>query len=424
MSETLFAYTITDAGYSRGTAGAINGDRSATSPAAFTAQKDKITQLNGDPAVFNFFDTTNQSRLVLRQHTYSMTSLLPNKIINPFATSWTPLVAEQTWTDVANLHSVATRGKWLYATGYDLARIAVVDMTDSYKENTSYQFPTAWPSISVPAGAACHGEGLTVVGNNLYALFTINPGGGYAVYANSIVVKFQINPLIGELTYIAHVEVGKNAFTLEHFNNKLYVCALGGMQNQGSANADTRLDIIDLSTFTKTSVSTIPSIGGDFRDITIVDANHAYILVGHYDANFINMVGGVYHTSVAKITSPATWIKVAAVGSRGYLWGIYAESNRLWFIKGTPVEIFAPLPAADASPAKAFTAGDMGSFGTNANLNSATLVAPNPKTAAGVEQQAAVAKSFAGHAILAQQARKAAEALKAASEAAAGEEKE
>ncbi|MDF2572124.1 MAG: hypothetical protein K0R55_3728 [Sporomusa sp.] len=423
MSETLFAYTITNAGYSQGTAGAINGDRSATTPAAFTAQKDKITPLNGDPAVFNFFDTDNQSRLVLRQYTYSTTSLLPNKIINPFAASWVPLIAEQTWNDVANLHTVATRGRWLYATGYDLARIAVVDMLGTttlpaYGEKNTYQLPTAWPSISLPVTAQCHGEGLVVVGNNLYALFTVNPDGGYAVYSNSIVVKLSINILTGALTYVSHLEVGKNAFTLELFNNKLYVCALGGMQNAGSANADTRLDIIDLATFTKTSVSTIPSIVGDFRDITIRDASNAFIFVGHYDASFANLVGGIYHSSVANITSPVTWTKVVNVNSPGYLWGVYAETNRLWFIKGTPVEIFAPLPVAlTPSPAKDFSASQMGNFGADANLNSATIVAPNPTAGAGVELQAAVAKSFAGHAILAQQARK------AASEAAAGEEK-
>lgn len=424
MAETLFAYTITDQYYSQGTAGAIKGDRSATTPAVFTTDIDKVEPLNGDPAVFNFFDTNNQSRLVLRQYTYSPTAE-PYKIINPFASSWMPSIVlpEPSWSNVANLHAVATTGRWLYATGYDLARIARIDMQSGYTESTSYQFPTAWPSISLPSTAACHGEGLVVVGNFLYALFTVNPSGGYSEYSNSIVVKLNITPSTGALTYVSHLEVGKNAFTLELFNNKLYVCALGGMQNAGSANADTRLDIIDLATFTKTSVSTISSIGGDFRDITIRDANNAYIFVGHYDASFANMVGGVYRTSVANIPSPAAWTKVAAINSPGYLWGLYAETNRLWFIKGTPVEIFAPLPTAAATPAKNFTAAQMGSFGANANLNSATIVAPNPTMASDVAFKAAVAKSFAAHAVLAQQARQAAEALKAAAEAAAGEEK-
>jgi hypothetical protein len=408
--ETLFAYTIVNSSYTAGTAGAINGDRSAASPAAFTAQPNKITGLNGDPAVFNFSDSSGQSRLALRQYTYGGT-LLPNQIINPFAPYWTPLVAQPTWNDVANLHAVATKENWLYTTGYDLARIAVADMDLSYVEVASYQFPTAW-SISVPPGAECHGEGLAVVGDYLYALFTINPGGGYTVYANSILVKLEIDTLNGSLTYISHLEVGKNAFTLESFNNKLYVCALGGMQNAGSYNGDTRLDIIDLATFTTTSVSTTAAIGGDFRDIAIRDADNAYILVGHYDSYFSNLVGGVYHTSLTNITSPANWTRVIEVNSPGYLWGIYAESNRLWFVKGTPVEIYSPLPTSIATSAKTFSAANMGD--ATGNLNSATLVAPNPAVTRAVTFKTAAGKSFASHAVLARQARQSAKALKEA----------
>lgn len=414
--ETLFAYTIVNSSYTAGTAGAINGDRSAASPAVFTAQPNKITGLNGDPAVFNFSDSSGQSRLALRQYTYGGT-LLPNQIINPFASYWTPLVAQPTWNDLANLHAVATKGRWLYAIGYDLARITVANMNLSYGEIASYQFPTDWPGISLPSSAECHGEGLAVVGNYLYALFTINPNGGYTVYANSIVVKLAINTLTGSLTYISHLEVGKNAFTLESFNNKLYVCALGGMQNAGSYNGDTRLDIIDLATFTTTSVATIATIaaiGGDFRDIAIRDADNAYILVGHYDSYFSNLVGGVYRTSLANITSPANWNKVIEVNSPGYLWGIYAESNRLWFVKGTPVEIYSPLPASIATPAKTFSAANMGD--ATGNLNSATLVAPNPAATRAVPFKTAAGKSFASHAVLARQARQSAKALKDAVE--------
>lgn len=414
--ETLFAYTMVNSNYTVGAAGAIKGDRNATSPAAFTAHPNIIIGLNGAPAVFNFFDSAGQSRLVLHQYTYSTDpqSLVPNQIIDPFAPAWAPVVAQQTWNDVANLHAAATKGRWLYVAGYDLARIAVVDMNSSYKPTISYQFPTAWPSISVPAGAECHCEGLVVVGNYLYALFTINPEGGYQVYADSIVVKLRINIFCGSLTYVSHLTVGKNAFTLEHYDNKLYVCALGGIQNAGSANADTRLDIIDLVTFTSTSVSPSASISGDFRDITIYDADNAYIFVGYYDEYFANMIGGVYHTSLANITSPETWTKVIAVNSPGYLWGIYAENNRLWFVKGTPVDIYAPLPSGSATPAKSFSAAEMGD--STGNLNSATIVAPNPAKTRAVNFRASAVKSFASHAVLAQQARQAAKALKGAAE--------
>ena len=112
MSENLFAYTATNSGYSEGTAGAINGDRAATAT-ALSAVKNKMTGLNGDPAFFNFFDR-NSSRLVLRQYNYTSTSE-PNQIIDPQAATWSSLVTPIVWSGVANLHGVATSGKWLPA---------------------------------------------------------------------------------------------------------------------------------------------------------------------------------------------------------------------------------------------------------------------------------------------------------------------
>lgn len=76
MSENLFAYTATNSGYSQGTAGAINGERTAAA-AALSAVKNKIENLNGDPAFFNFFDR-NSSRLVLRAN---IIILLPLNLI-------------------------------------------------------------------------------------------------------------------------------------------------------------------------------------------------------------------------------------------------------------------------------------------------------------------------------------------------------
>lgn len=45
MSENLFAYTATNSGYSKGTAGAINGERAAAAT-ALSAVKNKIENLN------------------------------------------------------------------------------------------------------------------------------------------------------------------------------------------------------------------------------------------------------------------------------------------------------------------------------------------------------------------------------------------
>ena len=149
MSENLFAYTATNSGYSEGTAGAINGDRGAAA-AALSAVKNKIDnpKLNGDPAFFNFFDR-NSSRLVLRQYNYTSTSE-PNRIIDPQG-NWAVPLYSQGWSGVANLHGVATSGRWLFGTGYDLSKIAVVDMDSDYTQTREYAFPADFPAFMLTA---------------------------------------------------------------------------------------------------------------------------------------------------------------------------------------------------------------------------------------------------------------------------------
>jgi hypothetical protein len=180
----------------------------------------------------------------------------------------------------------------------------------------------------------------------------------------------------------------------------------------GSSNADTRLDIIDLATFTKTTVNKTSSMTGDFRDVTIVDANTAYVFLGNYNSSW-SMDGGVYRTTVANLTSPSAWTKVSNLSSApGYLWGIYADSNRFWFVKGNQIDIYPGLPASTSDAAtKTFTPTQLGY--TGGNLNSAIILAPDQTSSLLAARSASgVAKSFASQSVLAQQARKAAEEAK------------
>ena len=414
MSENLFAYTDVNATYSAGNAGAIYGERTAASSSTFQAVKNKITGLNGDPAFFNFFQGTN-SRLVLRQYG---TPLPANQIVASQGT-WSSPLATQTWTGAPNLHGVAASGKWLFTTDYDASKIAVVNMNNAYEQTTKvYTFPTSFSGFTNPySDGVYHGEALTVSGNYLYALFYVNQGSGYSNYYNSIIAKFSINVATGALTYESYVTAGKNSFTLDLYDNKLYVCSLGGMQNGGSGNAETELSIIDLANFTQAGVTNVtianPTTSGDFRDISILNANHAYVFLGHYDSNYMNLVGGVYHTTVANLTSPTTWTKVVDVNSPGYLWGIYADAYRLWFVKGTPIAIYDGSPTSLQSAAsKTFSISDMSDY-TNGNLNSACFIAPDATTGlkAAAPGMATAAKSLASQIRLAREAKELADRL-------------
>ena len=413
--ENLFAFTAVDANYSQGTAGAIYGERAGTA-ATLTAVKNKIAnpKLNGDPAFFNFFDRFN-SRLVLRQYTYSTTNLLPNRIIDPQG-NWAAHLYSETWTGIANLHGVASKGRWLFGTGYDLSKICVIDMDNGYTQEHEYDFPDDFSRIQgLHYDGTYHGEALTVgTDGRLYALFYINKGSGYTEYYESVVVQFEINGASGELDLKNYVTVGKNSFTLDLYDNKLYVCSLGGMQNQGTGNAETNLCIVDTNDFKQESVVTIkitnPTQNGDIRDISIIDPDHVYIFAGHYDANYVNMIGAVYHTTLANITSFANWTKIIPVNSKGYLWGIHADGSKLWFVKGTPIEVYNGSPSSTVSPDKTFDILQMSDF-DKGNLNSACFIAPSLPRMFGVGLSVS-SKSLASQIRLAKEAHELAEKLK------------
>lgn len=413
--ENLFAFTAVDANYSEGTAGAIYGERAGTA-ATLTAVKNKIAnpKLNGDPAFFNFFDRFN-SRLVLRQYTYSTTVLKENRIIDPQG-NWTAPLYSEKWAGIANLHGVASKGRWLFGTGYDLSKICVIDMDGGYKQKHEYTFPDDFSRIQgLHYDGTYHGEALTVgTDGHLYALFYINKGSGFTEYYESVVVQFQINGANGKLDLKKYVTVGKNSFTLDLYDNKLYVCSLGGMQNAGTGNADTNLCIVDTNNFIQSGVTTVkipnPAQNGDIRDISIIDPNHVYIFAGHYDTGFANMIGAVYHTTLANITNSASWTKIIPVNSKGYLWGIHADGSKLWFVKGTPIEVYNGSPTTTVSPDKTFEILEMSDF-DKGNLNSACFIAPSLPRMFGVGLSVS-SKSLASQIRLAKEARELAEKLK------------
>ena len=99
---------------------------------------------------------------------------------------------------------------------------------------------------------------LTVVGSKLYALFYVNKGSGYATYYDSVVVRFAINARLGHLTYDnAYVTAGKNSFTLDLYDNKLYVCSLAECRMLAAAMPIPICAFVDLANFTQGGVTKV-----------------------------------------------------------------------------------------------------------------------------------------------------------------------
>jgi hypothetical protein len=327
------AYSVVNPGYTQGRLGTINSAGVVTSnvlPGGIA--------LNGAPAVHSFTDANGQPRVLAYNYLYG-TSPKPEVVIyNPTTTPWTPVKTIDNFADanITNLYGIATLGSNLYAVDYDTAKIVKINMAgDTYVVTGVYTFTGT-------AGYDKHGMAIAAVGDYVYGLFAeVTDPWGAANYLNSKVVKLNKDTLapVGN-----PVDVGKNAFTLKHYNNKLYVASIGGKQkNDGTSNiGQSKLNVVNLTNM----MVTTPFIAGtaipyDFRDIAISNTGNAYILVGSYNSSY-NMNGRIYKTTVAAIDSGSIGSLVENLNNvPGYYWALLYDNaaNNLWLAKGNQIDL-------------------------------------------------------------------------------------
>lgn len=360
------AYSVVNPGYTQGKLGTINSTGIVTSnilPGGIA--------LNGAPAVHSFTDANGQPRVLAYNYLYG-TSPNPEVVIyNPTTTPWTPVKTIQNFADanITNLYGIATLGSNLYAVDYETAKIVKMNMAgDVYNVTGIYTFPGT-------AGYEKHGMAIAAVGDYVYGLFAeVTDPYGAANYLNSKVVRLNKDTLapVGN-----PVEVGKNAFTLKHYNNKLYVASIGGKQkNDGTSNVgESKLNVVNLANMMVTTPFTAgPTIPYDFRDIAISNTGNAYILVGSYNSSY-NMNGRVYQTTVAGIDSGNIGASLENLNNvPGYYWALLYDNaaSRLWFAKGNQIDLrnginYAPVRLN-------MGAGTVLSDSTYPNLNSVTVL--------------------------------------------------
>lgn len=100
--------------YSSSIMGSITGSRVTTTVDGIPHSV-RTKNLNGDPGVFNF-NLNGQSKIFLRQYTYSDTNLTPNEVLDVNG-DWNTASASGKLTTTVNPHGVTAKGNTLYATG-------------------------------------------------------------------------------------------------------------------------------------------------------------------------------------------------------------------------------------------------------------------------------------------------------------------
>ncbi|WP_371378531.1 hypothetical protein [Sporomusa aerivorans] len=310
----------------------------------------KIDELNRDPSVFAI-NYNGQSRLLLRQYTYSTTELKAVTVINPVKTNWIDYVNTGELKSVPNIHAAATYGDYLYATDYDFGNIAVANLSKailSENEHHSLKEDAAKVTgIHYDDKTTFHGEGLVVKDNYLYAITSVNLDGGYDKYDDGYLLQYVIKS-DGSLVAVDAQRIGKNTFNVHPFNDTLFTCSSGGYQQMGYPNAETAIHAVNINNGNLNSSRkiTIPAgVKGEYRDMAITNDGTAYVFGGYYDASYGGIIGNVYKTTVTNLLAdkPVAWEKVIEINDwPGFNWDIEVESNprRLWFLAGNKLQIY------------------------------------------------------------------------------------
>lgn len=363
--------------YSKSIMGTITGSR-VTTTVDGTPQKVR-EGLNGDPGVFNI-NVQGQSKIFLRQYTYSTTNLKANEILDANGDFNSP-DASGTLTWTANPHAVTTWGNYVYAAGYDLGNIAIgkiagttlTEITDKYTVTnllSDIKDKTGDASVGeYTSKTAAHGEGLAVRGNDLYALASVNKDGTYSNYDDGYLMHYTIKS-DGTLEYKDYTRIGKNTdeSRVNMYNDHIFVSAIGGMQNYGAGNAETSITAATLTNGAvskeKTKSITVPTrvkaTGQDFRDLKILPNGTAYVMTYNLGTS-----GGIdttiYQTTVSNLyaTNPKDWTIVHSGTYDGWFGKLNAEmyTHRLWVEAGQNLLVYTD---GNTSPKYTWAATDFG----------------------------------------------------------------
>lgn len=366
--------------YSSSTMGAITGSR-VTSAVNGTPERVR-TGLNGDPGVFNI-NVNGQSKIFLRQYTYSATDLKANEILDVDG-DWSIPDASGKFETTINPHGVAAKGNTIYATGYDNGTITIGTITgNTLVEDKSKTIQllqamkdTGEDSVSeYTDNARAHGEGIIVHGNDLYVQASVNKEGGYYNYDDGFIFHYTINS-DGSLSHEAKdfVRIGKNTdqSRINLYNDHIFISAIGGPQNYGEGNAETSITVASLNndgSLSKGNGRTISvpdnvkTLGQDFRDLKVLPNGTAYVMCFNLGSS-----GGIdttiYQTTVSNLyaESPKDWTVVHSGTYDGWFGKLNAEmyTHRLWVEAGQNLLVYTD---GDTSPKYTWAATDFGDTG-------------------------------------------------------------
>jgi hypothetical protein len=378
-----------------------------------------IAALTSDPKVFWFKNLGGEERLLVAETSYAPTTFIPypslfsvydagtlSKVwpLNANAPAEDPVVNGKTqWSDLINVYAIDTADAdgvhYLYGIDYDRHKVFRVKntATGGGANNDNYDFDYGAGYIYSDGVPYKYGVDLYIDSDSsfIFALFIRSEDQYGGPYDSSAVVKLplDLDPFAGGAAKTVAVE--KNAVTLNAYGDYLYVPSIGGPQNYGSSNADSKLQRVAKADLTVTTLLVNAASGTDagydttdFRDVAVSpDGSQVFILKGRYDStDSTKFSGWLFGTDIdtldaasAALISTLGLPYVQFVSIFGFTWALYydAADGAVWVARGNDLAIYtggrqiSPVASLGMGDGKAFLAGE------GFDLNAVTLYDPN-----------------------------------------------
>lgn len=395
--------------YANSQMGGVTGSRVTTKVDAAPVVG-AVTDLNKDPATFSLH-VNGESRIYLRQYTYSTTALHESVLIDADSNWSSASNPKGSTSAVPNAHAVAGYGNYIYATGYDNGKIGLVkvsgsslledlsktvDLKKDIKEKTGDTDAKLYDTYRNDSGQVTitkvHGEGLLAKDGYLYVAASVNLKGDNNNYDNGYLMQYRINN-DGSLTYTDYARIGKNTdkVRLNSYNQLILSTSVGGYQNYGENNPESSLDYVDINEnhigqiHEKKSITLpehVKNDGYDFRDMKVLPNGTVYILKyalsetgGSGTSGF---TGKVYQTTMANLMSkhPDDWkiVQDGTVAAGGGWFGqIDAEyyTKRLWVEWGNNLFVYED---GDSTPTHQWESKDFSTDKQFSQFNAVTML--------------------------------------------------
>ena len=395
--------------YANSQMGGVTGSRVTTKVDA-APLVGAVTDLNRDPATFSLH-VNGESRIYLRQYTYSTTALHESVLIDADSNWSSASNPKGNTSAVPNAHAVAGYGNYIYAAGYDNGKIGLIkvsgsslledlsktiDLKKDIKEKTGDTDAKLYDTYKNESGQVTttkvHGEGLLAKDGYLYVAVSVNLQGDDKNYDNGYLMQYRINN-DGSLTYTDYARIGKNTdkVRLNSYNQLILSTSIGGYQNYGKNNPESSLDYVDINEnhigqiHEKKSITLpehVKNDGYDFRDMKVLPNGTVYILKYALSetggSNTSGFTAKVYQTTMANLMSkhPDDWkiVRDGTVAAGGGWFGqIDAEyyTKRLWVEWGNNLFVYED---GDTTPTHQWESKDFSTDKQFSQFNAVTML--------------------------------------------------